>query len=65
MTYSEYRAQFAATEDFRHAYGRLAEEGARALIEAEKTSTMAKACMITAWRRCREEVRKGEENGAG
>ncbi len=56
MTYSEYRAQFAATEEFRRAYGRLSEEEACALIDAQKTSTTVKACMITTWRSCREEA---------
>ncbi len=56
MTYSEFRNQFSSTEGFMHAYGALSYEEACALIEAENTSTTAKACMITTWRKARRKV---------
>jgi len=56
MTYSEFRSQFASTDSFMWAFGRLSIEEARALIEAEKTSATAKACMMTAWREARRKV---------
>lgn len=56
MTYSEFRNQFSSTEGFMWAYGKLTLEEASALIEAEKTSTTAKACMMTTWREARRKV---------
>ncbi|MBQ3860594.1 MAG: hypothetical protein II779_08695 [Clostridia bacterium] len=56
MTYSEFRNQFASTDSFMWAYGRLSIEEARALIEAENTSATVKACMMTAWREARRKV---------
>ena len=41
MTYSEFRNQFASTDSFMWAYGRLSIEEARALIEAENTRSVS------------------------
>lgn len=57
MTYSEFRNQFSDVNSFLWAYGKLTLEEARALIEAEETSTTAKACMMTTWRTARRKVK--------
>ena len=61
MTYSEYRNQFKTVEEFRHAFGELTEEEARALISAENSSTMVKAAMMTTWRMSKKEVSDKDE----
>ena len=57
MTYSEFRAQFSSVEDFMQAYGRLPEEEANALIDAEQAPNFIKACMITTWRQARRKAK--------
>lgn len=54
-SFSEYRNQFKSEEEFKKAFGKLSEEEAHALAAAEPAGTTIKACIITTWRKCREE----------
>ena len=56
MTYSEFRNQFSSIDSFMWAYGRLTREEARALTEAENTSTSEKARMMATWHEARRKV---------
>lgn len=58
MTYSKYRAKFKTVEEFKKAFGRLSEEEARALIDAESCATHIKAQMFSTWRSARAEYEK-------
>ena len=57
MNYSEFRHQFSSTESFMQAYGRLTEEEARALVDADDSPTFIKACMMTTWSTARRKVK--------
>lgn len=56
MTFSEYRDSFRSKEEFMQAFGRLTYENAHALIDAEEAAPSIKACMITTWRKVREQL---------
>lgn len=58
MTYSKYRAKFKTVEEFKKAFGRLSEEEARALIDAERCEIHIKACMMSTWQSARAEYEK-------
>lgn len=55
MTFSEYRAKFRSVEKFRREFGKLTEDEARALIDAERCAIHIKACMMSTWRSAKEE----------
>ncbi len=55
MTYSEYRRSFATTEEFIQAFGKLSEEEANDLISAANVPKHVKACMITTWRKAKDQ----------
>ena len=62
MTYSEYRAKFRSVEKFRREFGKLTEDEARALIDAERCAIHIKACMMSTWRSAKEEYEATRKN---
>lgn len=57
MKYSEFRNQFSDVESFMRAYGRLAFEEAKAMIDAENAALRTKAFLISVWHEARREVK--------
>ncbi len=57
MTYSEFRNQFSDNWSFMRAYGSLAFEEVKALIDAEICPPSEKADMIEGWRDARRNVK--------
>ena len=62
MTYSKYRAKFKTVDEFKKAFGRLSEEEARALIDAERCEIHIKACMMSTWRKAKKELEENWRN---
>lgn len=52
LSFSEYRALFETTEQFKRAFGQLSKEEAYALIDRTGAAISIKACIASVWQKC-------------